>query len=304
MSDEDAPGNSTPEWSFDFHADSFSDEPFSYRVAYSLAHASRLVYDDAVEEVQKQIGARAVKLAELDGMPNPFSFGPTQGFVIETETRLLLIFRGTSARDDWRVNLRVRPRHIWFSVPGRIHSGFWRALKLVWTPVVKPLVGSARESGKKIVIAGHSLGGALASLAAARIAKHGDRDLVASVYTFGQPRVGDARFVDYMNTVYGDSFARFVNRNDIVPMIPPRPLYRHIGKLYRFDANGELKEAEAGNDRTLSPEEFEKFVEFTRQNSPAEAARKGIEFRASQRGNVQDHSMDTGYIPALEKLLD
>jgi predicted lipase len=53
----------------------------------------------------------------------------------------------------------------------------------------------SEHSGAKIIVTGHSLGGSLAILAAADLHKsHGKID---QVYTFGQPRVGNAQFASY-----------------------------------------------------------------------------------------------------------
>src|SRR5260370_104685 len=82
---------------------------------------------------------------------------------------------------------------------------------------------------------GHSVGGALATIAAAELR---GQFAIAGIYTFGQPRLGDGRTVDFFQTYYPRAFHRFVFDDDIVTRIPPG--YQHAGKLYHFDANGFL----------------------------------------------------------------
>ncbi|PIO60570.1 triacylglycerol lipase, partial [Teladorsagia circumcincta] len=72
----------------------------------------------------------------------------------------------------------------------------------------------------KVVFTGHSLGGALAALAAARTAKQGLRPgEKITMYTYGEPRVGDAQFATNFDTMIKDSY-RVVFRRDIVPHLP------------------------------------------------------------------------------------
>ena len=76
--------------------------------------------------------------------------------------------------------------------------------------------------GLPVFITGHSLGGALATLAAANLSGRS----LATCYTFGAPRVGDKRFSDCLRTpVY-----RVVNPLDTVPLVPGWWRgYRHAG---------------------------------------------------------------------------
>lgn len=71
-----------------------------------------------------------------------------------------------------------------------------------------------------ITFTGHSLGGALASLAAARTAKQGFRSgSQIKVYTFGQPRVGNVQFARNFDAILPNTY-RVVFRRDIVPHMP------------------------------------------------------------------------------------
>lgn len=79
----------------------------------------------------------------------------------------------------------------------------------------------------KIVLTGHSLGGALALLAAAYI--HSIYVNVDQLYTMGQPRVGNNNFAQFMTNLIPNTF-RIVNYADVVPRIPQSILgFKHSG---------------------------------------------------------------------------
>jgi pimeloyl-ACP methyl ester carboxylesterase len=106
-----------------------------------------------------------------------------------------------------------------------VHRGFREALDLVWDDVARAL------GGRPCRFAGHSLGAALATLAAARY------PAVGPLYTFGSPRVGDAAFAESVRV----PCYRFVNNSDFVTGLPPPVRYRHVGELVHFDERGVLR---------------------------------------------------------------
>ena len=72
--------------------------------------------------------------------------------------------------------------------------------------------------GKQIVITGHSLGGALAILAAADLVPYYGR--IHSIYTFGQPRIGNQQFAEWFQNLHQNTF-RIVHYADVVPHMAP-----------------------------------------------------------------------------------
>jgi triacylglycerol lipase len=111
----------------------------------------------------------------------------------------------------------------------KVHQGFQRALDEVWQDLLdalKPLHSPSRT----LWMTGHSLGAALATLAAERYKN------VQGLYTFGSPRVGDSRFrVQFPAKGY-----RLVHNNDIVTELPLPGIYFHVGELWYIDSQGEL----------------------------------------------------------------
>jgi predicted lipase len=78
--------------------------------------------------------------------------------------------------------------------PDGLHIGFERAVETVW-PAIQAAIASRTMPGQPLFFTGHSLGGALAILTAARAAFEPNVHNIV-VYTFGSPRTGGATFFD------------------------------------------------------------------------------------------------------------
>ncbi len=160
-----------------------------------------------------------------------------EGFVASTATAVCVAFRGTQSITDWIRNLQIVPT----SHPGgHVHLGFSTALDQIWTRISDEL---ARQGGaqKFVWITGHSLGGAMATLAGMRL-HEADRK-VTGFHTFGQPKVAKADFVANFNAAFGQQCWRFVNGGDLVTRIPPN--LSHVGVPRHITGSGDL-EAEGG----------------------------------------------------------
>ena len=124
-----------------------------------------------------------------------------------------------------------------------VHRGFQRAYAAVQSELLAWLAGrvACRGSAPHAVVhlAGHSLGGALATLAAVHLRlKLGCR--VQAVVTFGSPRVGTAPFFRlYEQLGLQSRTARFVNRADPVPRVPlERDGFVHVGQAHSVGRPG------------------------------------------------------------------
>ncbi|NER81620.1 MAG: lipase family protein [Leptolyngbya sp. SIO1D8] len=176
----------------------------------------------------------------------------TQAFMFRKDSHIVLIFRGSQQAADWKTNFKFRLREFAMYQPpksgeiptGKVHRGFQTA----WEGVEKRVIIQLKKWWGKDThfwVAGHSLGGALAALAATSLDYQGFR--VSGLYTFGQPRVGDWKFTRQVNARMGDRMFRYVNNNDVVPLIPPQfnilnptHMYGHMGQFRYFNVRGKL----------------------------------------------------------------
>src|SRR5262245_48151537 len=94
----------------------------------------------------------------------------------------LVAFRGTQP-DDWRSIFDDADYFPASWTDGSVHRGFKAALETIWPQLDKALLGLSANT--RVFFTGHSLGAALATLAAHRYPH------TAGVYTFGSPRVGN-----------------------------------------------------------------------------------------------------------------
>ena len=193
--------------------------------AVALGNAALLAYSDQAGVRHFLEKWRLVDVRILRGFD-------TQGFVARQEDAVFVSFRGTEPInvDDWLSDVNFHQRKLHASVPGLVHGGFALALEEIMQPMLDAVVELSGGDRTRLFVTGHSMGGALAVLAAALLRFEAGRN-VAAVYTYGQPRVGDPEFSSAFDTILGDVTFRYVNDLDIVPHVPParlpgRPLLR------------------------------------------------------------------------------
>jgi triacylglycerol lipase len=146
-------------------------------------------------------------------------------------------FRGSSDVSDWLANLDAFPEG-YSRIPqfGRVHGGFQDVYDLVRDSIAANLA-TATAGCDQILITGHSLGAALAVLAAPDISKNMPPNTIEpKLITFAGPRVGLSDFVEAFNADIESCF-RVVNFLDIVPLVPPAP-YVHVGAGIAINSGG------------------------------------------------------------------
>ena len=85
----------------------------------------------------------------------------------------------------------------------------------------------------QVSVVGHSLGGAIAAIAAAEIRKSGTP---ADMYTYGAPRIAGSVLSDYITKQNKGGNYRVTHYDDPVPRLPPRSVgYVHISPEYYID---------------------------------------------------------------------
>lgn len=173
-----------------------------------------------------------------------FDAGGTQGFLAISARSAVLAFRGTEKKlEDWITDAKFElVAHGDPAVPGKIHRGFKEALALV-TADVDAALDSLQGRRLLLHVTGHSLGAALATLAALRCSgRAATADLLHTLHTFGSPRVGDEAFTAAFAARLRERTYRVVNNEDLVTRVPTRTQgYDHVGALVYIDEAGRLQ---------------------------------------------------------------
>ena len=120
---------------------------------------------------------------------------------------------------------------------GKVHSGFKEALNEIWPDIFSTLTKA--KNRKDVYFTGHSLGAAMATLAAVRCSRISETPQPSGLYTYGSPKVGNRRFSFFAKELCIPG-GRWVNNVDIVTRVPLWP-YAHIGQSFYMDHNGWLK---------------------------------------------------------------
>ena len=149
----------------------------------------------------------------------------------------MLAFRGTEPTElsDLLADLNAIPRGA--MTHGLVHSGFRGEVDKIWDEIVKH--HDKGHTGKTFYITGHSLGGAMATIATSRFEEFTQ---VKQLTTFGSPRVGTRKFVKNIATPH----FRFVNNNDLVTKVPLALMgYKHHGQLQYINFYGNIRKLTA-----------------------------------------------------------
>jgi triacylglycerol lipase len=140
------------------------------------------------------------------------------GFILESDRHVLIAFRGTTSGADAISDMIARQTPFRFvSGAGDTHRGFtsiYGSTRKQLLDILKHLSPS-----KKLLITGHSLGGALATLCALDMAVHSPFKHPI-VCTYGAPRVGNPAFASAFNRTVANSRRIFIE-DDVVPKLPP-----------------------------------------------------------------------------------
>jgi predicted lipase len=175
-----------------------------------------------------------------------FSKNSSQAILVEHEDFFTMAFRGTDELVDWLDNFDLIVKPVLLLVEGEkldgyFHKGFWKATEDIWEPLLAKYQQFQQQDRDKqkdlkqkkvrpLFITGHSLGGAMATIAATKLI-HQDLPFI-STYTFGQPRAMTHNTARIINGKAENRFFRFQNNNDMVTRAPARAAgYSHVGSF-------------------------------------------------------------------------
>ncbi len=139
----------------------------------------------------------------------------------------IVVWRGTNLLNRAQVKANAHTKQVVYKlVRGLVHAGIAEQFAQVEREVIQAINWHLHQ-GRKVFVAGHSQGGALATLTVAMMSLYAYQSAgrqPAGLITFGSMRAGDVDFAAYVTAVTDKSqfgHMRFRNNNDIVPLVPP-----------------------------------------------------------------------------------
>jgi hypothetical protein len=160
-----------------------------------------------------------------DGQSRP------RGFINPGKNAAVIAFAGTESILDWLTDFMAL--HVsWYDF--RVHNGFYREFYKLMPQVMEVVKQYSR--GSDILVTGHSMGAALASMTSYYLAR--EYDLPTTCITFESPRVGDRGWAKSFNK-YVPRSIRIQHDEDLVCRVP-KIGYRHVDRLVRINDQGKI----------------------------------------------------------------
>ncbi len=295
-------------------------------IAYLLAIVSTWAYSDGqtLSNELRYYGFPSNTVTSIAIENEALGLVSTAFFIRSHDGRAgILAFRGTEPTRlmNWVGDADAKLREFFH---GKVHRGFHTGVEALWGEIDQAISvalegtdtngnGSdpdGRGPLEVLYITGHSLGGALALLAAARIFATDEkryapwRKILRGVYTYGQPMVGNQEFVDYYEaSPLGRMLYRHIYRRDIVPRLPSKTMgdFAHVGQEWLVKTlGGSWERSTAHEGKTKQLWLWTPAVAIAAANY---AAQRTVGLRMLQfRWSVEDHS-PAGYIDACRQAL-
>ena len=229
----------------------------------TFAKISATTYDNPKDSKSKfkALGYTIVEFFDVDG---------AQGYLLKGADAHVLSFRGTQVTEKSDVLADLKAGKNIEASGGKVHVGFKDELNKLW-----PAITVSLANIDTLYVTGHSLGAAMATIAASRM-----QTKVIALVTFGSPRAGNQEFVNSLTVTH----YRVQNNCDDVTKVPFMLMgFAHHGVHKYMNFDGEFKN-------------------FTAWQQVKDMVRSRLRARAKGQKyiGVFDHMM-ANYIAKLEK---
>jgi len=198
------------------------------RQALLFAELSMIAYNDQAE---------ATVAAAMAGFTDTafYDRNGAQAFRFRNDHDCVITCRGTEPHEWNDIRADANATRVLAETVGKVHRGFKGEVDDLW-----PMLETALMTNEQpLWFAGHSLGGAMATISAGRCFLSHIPSIPEALFSYGSPRVGDKRYINYVSIEH----YRFVNNNDIVTRVPPILMgYRHSGREVYLNRKGDIKQ--------------------------------------------------------------
>ena len=144
-----------------------------------FANLSGLAYDKFDDKLTKKL--KDLKYTTIKYVSNKGA----QAIYLSNKEEQVIAFRGTEPKQFSDIKADLKAWKIKSKTSGRVHDGFYDEVEKVWPELIKLI----KPKNLPLYMCGHSLGGAMATIAASRLKTE-------ALYTFGSPRVGNKKWLD------------------------------------------------------------------------------------------------------------
>ena len=183
-----------------------------------------------------------------------FDSDPVIGYVAAdlVSNTLYVVTRGTLTQNEWKQDFEFQQAALpaVFGVPTAtasaiaVHTGFLTLFQQYQSALLTAI--NKYPVISRVVVTGHSLGAALASLNTLYLASALSKNTL--MYAFAKPRVGNLQYAAYMSTLVPLTLFYLCNQDDLVPQLPfsvticlANPsvpwVYQHEGTMISFSVN-------------------------------------------------------------------
>lgn len=199
-----------------------------------MCRFSALVYLENEEMMSLKGTERVLRQSEKAPvlLDNTEDYNDGQAYITMYGQDGLLGFRGTENTRDWMsdfnvVRVHMETKNVSMETSPLVHYGFIRQYRTLDNAINENIRTMIQEKNiSRLHITGHSLGGALASIAAIQL-HHEFPEIDIHCYTFGSPRPGDKSFAAMFKNSVVTSY-RFLNNNDPVTATPTTWRFCHV----------------------------------------------------------------------------
>lgn len=174
----------------------------------------------------------------------------------------------------------------------KVHYGFLRAYHSVRAGLDRALslLTNNFDPQYHIYFTGHSLGGALATLAIVDNRKRRGPGFLCSAVSFGAPKTGNLHFAREFNKYVHNAF-RIVNDSDLVARFP-KGQYKHTGRTVLINSKGLLWIENEDDGTDPFKERYSDIAELIREEK--------LMWASLLKGKSLEHHMETSYFRAMK----
>lgn len=223
-------------------------------LAYDLHQANVSVYLSGAA----YCGKDKYKTLILSGPASGFVYEDTlydiktdlQGYIgyLPSTKSIYVSLRGSSSALNWLDDSEIKLVN-YDTFPEcncKVHYGFYRSIQGIVNRTISTVsLLQKRFPLYTVIVTGHSYGASTGQLLAMELYK---ANITTTIYNFGQPRVGEARYASFVNSAISN-YWRATHNRDVVPHLPPNDLlgyYHSCREVFENEA-GELRICSALN---------------------------------------------------------